>query len=369
MSEKIIIKTSVVDWKLHCDFFVNDYEIIWKEAKFRFVLRCMVKTGSPVNYVKDLYLKEFIVSDSMETIIIDFNEKDIYTYIWEIINIDFFMELKINDSIFIDTKIEKSIKNQIVTRPEISKNSANLLTPYDRFNFYKNLEVIAPEQRLFVIWLVFLWVWAIILNTILWIHDQLNPDTIFYSHVNSDWESQSPLLNSIWNSWALWAWIYVMIKQQLKKYMTFFLKDTSNFWVFWKKYNVSDLIWWESKIDLENVTFNIVAWNIEKWQHKVSRWSWKNRRTVVEEISHPVRAVNLFTKQIDYIPKNTDISDYIKWEFSFDDMYKSLYPIQMLNNTHGIDVEWNIQLIHNDLVDQTLKWPKSIFDNKVFYNK
>ena len=38
-------------------------------------------------------------------------------------------------------------------------------------------------------------------------------------------------------------------------------------------------------------------------------------------------------------------------------MFAALYPLAMLGDSHGIDVRWEIQLLHADFVDQELIGP------------
>jgi hypothetical protein len=35
-------------------------------------------------------------------------------------------------------------------------------------------------------------------------------------------------------------------------------------------------------------------------------------------------------------------------------MYKVLYPMQMISSTHGLDIHWEVQLIHKEFIDQEL---------------
>jgi hypothetical protein len=41
-------------------------------------------------------------------------------------------------------------------------------------------------------------------------------------------------------------------------------------------------------------------------------------------------------------------------EVYFDRIFNNLLPPMMISSTHGLDLYWEIQLIHNELVDQEL---------------
>ena len=154
----------------------------------------------------------------------------------------------------------------------------------------------------------------------IWVHDQIVPDsqTFFYSHYDSDWDASSPFFDALLSSWALWSWIYFLMKKQLRRYMNFFFKRNLILWEINRKFRVSDIVGWKSLVDLKDIRLRIVAANIERWQYV--RWSWSHRRTV--SFSNPVRWVVLYDKNIDFIPKKTDISSYFKWDLSFKNMYK-----------------------------------------------
>lgn len=139
--------------------------------------------------------------------------------------------------------------------------------------------------------------------------------------------------------------------------MTFFYKKIKFNWSKTEKFRIRDLVWGTSRVDLKNVELKVVACNMEKWQY--TRWSWSNKRTV--SFSEPFNAISLYDKKIDFIPMNTEISEYFKWDISFEEMYKVLYPEQMLWNNHWLKVHWEVQLIHNKFIDQELIWDSKKF--------
>jgi hypothetical protein len=47
-------------------------------------------------------------------------------------------------------------------------------------------------------------------------------------------------------------------------------------------------------------------------------------------------------------------------------MFRALYPPQSTSRTHGLDVYWEAQLIHDELVDQELVGPVDCFAFKDF---
>ena len=71
---------------------------------------------------------------------------------------------------------------------------------------------------------------AVLANTWLGWHDEWSPEgmTYFYDHRDSDGESQSPFFNSLIASGVFGAGIWLAIKRQLRKYMTFEIAGVSH---------------------------------------------------------------------------------------------------------------------------------------------
>lgn len=363
--KKVVIKMEVIESKLKLILKVNDKSILWKDSKIRLISEVIVNDSRPINKRKVLFKKEFKLEDLYE-VIIDLKNYKNYNYSWKKINIDLFVELVFDDAIFFDTKITKKLEELVFKKSEVLNiDSKSIINPKDIFSFFANIKAIPNEAKIKVFWLSIIWAIIIVINTMIWFYDQMVPEyqTLFYSHYNSHWESSSPFMNSLYWSWALWAWIWLMLKTQLRKYMTFtfekidFLRDNID-----KKYNLKNLLNWSSKIDLKDVEVRIVACNLEKGQYVI--WDWSNRRTV--SFKDPIRALVVCDKKIDFIPKWDNISEYLNQEFSFEKMYKQLYPEQIISSSHWLEIYIETQLIHNKLIDQELIIKSNKFNYKNF---
>jgi len=358
-SNKIKVVNTVVNKKLNCTIDVDDIDLYGKEATLKLISRVKVSDSRAVNEQKVLFTKKYTIDSGSNNILINLNKYKNFSYRWTQINIDLFVEVVVDDSIFFDTKITSKIQESLFVKPKVYSSAKALIEPKDNFNLIENIKAIPFDAMAFVFWLSILWWIVILVNTIVWFHDQfvMESQTYFYSHTNSDWESSSPLFNSLSTSWALWAWIWFMIKTQLRRYMSFVFKKTKFLWDRTKLYKVREIVTWKSRVDLNNVRLRIVACNMEKWQYK--RWSWTKTRTV--SFSNPIRAVSLYDENIDFIPKNTDISEYFKWDVSFEKMYKVLYPEQLISSSHWISIHWEVQLLHDKFIDQELIWGSKFF--------
>jgi hypothetical protein len=93
-----------------------------------------------------------------------------------------------------------------------------------------------------------------------------------------------------------------------------------------------------------------VACNQEKGQRIEGHGS--NKRTV--SFSNPVQGLLIYEKHIDHITAGDSVERWFPEEVYFDRIFNNLLPPMMISSTHGLDLYWEIQLIHNELVDQEL---------------
>jgi len=195
--------------------------------------------------------------------------------------------------------------------------------------------------------------------------DQVSPEYAnwLYSHRYSDGDSNLPLLNALMGCCALGIAIWLAMKNQLRKYMTFRFKGTLRKVDRSSEVKVSDLIAGVSRVDLDKATLRIIACNMEKGQYV--RGSGSNRRTV--SFSELSRAILLFSKKVNHIPKGQPVGSYFQDKFPFKPMFKALYPRQMITSTHGLDLCWEVQLILDDFVDQELHGNPDSFVQEEFH--
>ena len=190
--------------------------------------------------------------------------------------------------------------------------------------------------------------------------------TMFYSHRDSDGDSQSPLLNALGISGGILALFWLKVKKQLGKYMTFHFKRKLKRTRIDRESSIliSDMVTGISGVALYDVTLRIVACNMEKGQY--IRGYGSNRRTI--SFSNPNRAVLLYSKKVPMIEKGQAVDSYFQDKVSFKPMFEALYPKQMVGSDHGLDLVWEIQLLIDDLVDQELIGDSERFVIKDFYS-
>jgi hypothetical protein len=348
--------TDPVVCQIHCN-----PELVGHDAEFQLVAEVDVQDKRPVNKEVTLYRQKFTVVPGVKTIKIPRMKFRAYSYSDKNIEINIHTRLKVDDAIFFDTKISQEQQIKIGTKPYVREDAKDKIEPNDIFKFFENLKAIPVQNQLITLFLVVVGGLIMLINAAIGIHDQFVPEsmTYLYSHVNSEGESQSPLAGSLMMSGVLGVAVWFAMRNQLRKYMKFnlnLINMPANIYPD-KTYKVSKFFSGRSRVPLEDITLRIVACNMEKGQYV--RGSGSNQRTV--SFSEPVRGVLLYEKCVNHIPNRVQIRNYFDEEISFKSMFEILYPPYMASPTHGIDVYWEIQLLHPEFVDQELIAPTKHF--------
>jgi hypothetical protein len=249
-------------------------------------------------------------------------------------------------------KITSLLDKPIFQRAPKIRDAANLIEPQDVFSFRKNLEVIPFHNQIITLGLTLIGLVIVTVINIVGFHDQFCIDGQQYlmSRTASDGDSQSPVLRALGASGAVGAAIWMLIKAQLRRYMHLEKRPITGGIVPGLVCRAGDLFYGKSRIDLRNIKLRVVACNQEKGQRIEGNGS--NSRTV--SFSNPVQGLLIYEKHIEHIAAGDSVERWFPEEVYFDRIFNNLLPQMMISSTHGLDLYWEIQLIHNELVDQEL---------------
>jgi hypothetical protein len=107
-------------------------------------------------------------------------------------------------------------------------------------------------------------------------------------------------------------------------------------------------------VDLFDATVRVVAGNVECWRRKPG-----GGEKVEKKIRTPARAVKLYEYNLPYVPAGSSISPFLKGDVDFTPMFRALYPALMVTSESGLDLVWQVQLLHPEFVDKALPGPTS----------
>jgi hypothetical protein len=347
-----------------CRIDVADSSLHGHAAEFRVIRKVVVHDSRPVNSQDVVFRRPIPSLQAHNEFVIHRASLQVFSYNGSKIDIEVHSELEIDDGLLFDTKITQEEQMMLSPRPAVNNNAKELVEPADAFDFVENLKAIPFHNQIITMALAIAGAVIIAVNSWVGIHDQFTPEpqVWFYDHRDSDGDSESPFFKSLMGSGTAGAAIWFAIRRQLKKYMTFELAGVPQRICRDDVLRAATLLRGRSRVALRDVTIRIVACNMEKGQYK--RGSGTKERTV--SFTEPVRAVVLFDKQVSIIPENVPVESHCDGEIRFEPMFKALYPPQQVGSSHGLSVYWEIQLIHDEFIDQELIGPVECFPWKDF---
>ncbi len=241
-------------------------------------------------------------------------------------------------------------------------DAAGLIEPKDKYSLAANLRAIPPKNRLIARAIILIGSIFLGFNTLLGLHDQMVPESQAYYYDKSGADGgESPMMKSLFGSGGFGLFLFIALRKQLSKYMSFELKPSTT-----PKPDqplaASDFIQGVARVDLKQTLVRVVACNLECGQY--TRREGTKTRTVT--FRTPFRAVTLYEKHLAHVPAGVPIENYLDGEIDFPRLFASLYPPLMLDSHHGIDVHWEVQLIHPEFVDQERKGNNAFFSYKDF---
>lgn len=336
------------------DMKIADSKMMGKKADFTLNLESIVHDSRPVNESKVIYSYAFKVEKTDYKWKIPSDTLNCYTYQGNQVSIVIRANLKVDDSwILKDSEVCQNVQLKLVdTRAATHGNAETEIDPFDNVHFGESFNALSHESKiLFVVMSVICSVVAVGGSLLLW------------AIIASDETIVAIVMIVILLVVIcfLWGWLK---KKIFSSYMRASLRQLTN--IDWDtKMTIPQLVTGVSRVDLKFMTMRVVACNMEKGQYV--RGHGTNRRTVSFE--EPIRPVILYSETAPHIPKNQEIASYFPGEVDFGPMFKALYPPLEISSTHGLTVYWEIQLIHNELVDFELKGPANQIVTSGFFVK
>lgn len=346
-----------------CVITVTDPKLLGHDAELTLTLHAEVVDSRPVHARKVLFRASIRLDHPRTEIVVPESALCCYSYQGTHVRLKVQAELSIDDGILFDSKARAEQELPLPGRPAVRGDAKEMIEPDDAFDFATNFKVLAPRHRRNILVLLAVGLVFGAVNTFLGIHDQFSPEelTYFYSHFDGDGDGQSPLFGSLFLSSMVGGGVWLAIRQQLRRYMHFELRHRRPL----RRGTVvpaASLVHGVARCDLRNVTVRVVAANRERGQYR--RGSGTKERTV--SFSTPVRAVLLYQLHLHHVPAGSPLEGHLEGDVSFEPMFAVLYPPLAVGRSHGIDVVWEVQLLHPELVDQELQGQRGVLPYEEF---
>ena len=323
----------------HCTARITlEPKSIDKDATLSVVCEVNVRDSRPVNNSRVLFKKSFRTTSAHMEVEIPARFDRAYSYSGQQIDVVIKVWLVVNDALIFDSKADDVMPKQALQKPTITRTAKALADPKDAFSLARSFAAISPLAKIKAA--VLLVLGLALIGAMM--------SAGFYFEWNSSGDDEGGALGSAFAaSAATGAGVWYLLRRQFRSYMTFeqhpnLRIDKDRF------YTVGDLVRGQSRVPLSNARLRVVGYNLEKGRYK--RGSGSKTRTI--SFSNPVNGVMLYDETVDHIPARTRIADSFPGHLEFADMFRQLYPPQLVGTKHGLATHWEVQLILDDLLDQ-----------------
>ena len=348
MKNKIDFKAKYLsDGHFEVEYKAIDPKYIGKNCRISIIRHIDVKIARGNDVKKKLYSKNVSLSREMSSLR---SKVFIENYEGDKIRIEHYLEVEVDDHIFVDSTFNLRIKRDMYADKNVENfPSKVLLDPKDHFRFMTNLFTLAPKQQMIVLVLLFCALLFVAINTFIGIHDQFVVESLtwIYSHYDSDGESQSPIIMSLCFSGAFGGLVWTFILKVFKKYMSFYIRPVPKKLTAETLIPSHEFIEGYSRTDLRDIRIRVVAGNYESGSYEEGSGS--DQRTV--HFKRAVNGVTLFEQKVKHLPAGEPLSSVLEGDIVFKLLFENLHP-QIISSGIGLEVHWEVQLIHNQLVDQ-----------------
>jgi hypothetical protein len=269
--------------------------------------------------------------------------------------------LVVDDGVLRDTKVVAEAQLPKFAGPLAAESSRRQADPSDRFSLLANLGAVPWRNRIMALALLIVGIPLVLANAVLGWHDQTTAPhaTVFYDHEDSDGESQSPLVNALVASGGVGFALWLALRAQLRRYMDLEVvaSRVPKRIEPGTRLAVQDIVRGKARVPLEDCVLRVVAFNREKGQYKHRT----KDKTETREFAEIARAAVLYEQRLPHVPAESPLAQSLEGELDFARLFTQLHPPTSMGAHHGIDIRWEVQLVHAQFVDQEVALPEVNF--------
>ena len=351
--------------------WVRDPDLVGKRARLVVMQRAKVKRSSPVHREKTLFERDLVLGHGQNRIELGDVLDGAFVYVGENLDLELTGRLKVDDGLLFDTSVDIDLSRvcRLPPRSAAKEASRAVHSPRDRFNFFANLRAIPPAARAKVLWLLIVGVPIVIGNALLGTRDEFVPESQvwFYDHSGSDGDSESPLMKALMGSGAAGAAIWALVLAQLRRYMSFSAARPEGRVGRETRWQPGAMVSGQARVPLQQSTLRVVAYNREHGQYTKTEKNGKSSRTVTKDFVSDACGVVLYQRLLPHVPANVDLKGYLDGDAELRGVFESLYPPTMLGDKHGLSIQFEVQLLHPEFVDQEVVLGAVTLETDDFY--
>ncbi len=328
--------------------------LVGHDAKLSLRIQVDVKRASGVDSGESLLERALRVSATRLRVPITQFPDHAYAFQGQHIDIRLLARLRVDDGVIFDTTLEAPLELPPRRPLANTAQAAAWIEPPDQYSLAANLRALSPKDRLIAKLLLAIAGVVGTGNAAVGVHDQFVPESqiYWYDHSGDD-GSESPMLKSLVGSGFLGVGLWIAIRARLRRYMRIGLASGVGTPRRGERVAARQLVEGEARVPLERSTLRVVAANREKGQYREK----SGKETKTKSFAHPLQAVVLYEQFLPHVPAGSAISDHLDGDVDFEPIFTDLLPPLTAGGSHGIDVVWEVQLLHPDFVDQELPGP------------
>lgn len=361
MSDKATLLFTDEDGHLAVRVGVRDRALLGHWARLKVVREAKVKRTSGIDREEVLLERRFQLEAQARSFVLPPDHGRRWVYRGKHLDLRTVATLVVDDSVLLDTQVMAEAPRPLFPGPLAPEASRRQADPADYFSLLANLKAVPWRNRMLAIALLVVGIPLVLANAVLGWNDQYaGPGrTAFYDHRDSDGDSQSPLVNALMVSGGLGFALWLALRAQLRRYMEIeVLASRVPKWIEPDtRLAAQDLVRGKSRVPLEDCLLRVVAFNREKGQFKQR----SKDKTEIREFAEIVRAAVLFEQRLPHVPAGSQLGEWISGEVDFRPLFTRLHPPVSMGPHHGIDIRWEVQLVHPHFVDQELALPEVTF--------
>lgn len=311
-----------------------------------------VHESRPINDAKILLTREVRLDHEQTSIPLPTAAIDGFTYTGKKVSVTTYAELRLDDGSIWETAVRTQLRLPESRTAQATPDATSVTDPKDFVCLAANLAAIPLQRKLAVAGLLIVAAVVITANVAVGLHDQAAEvgKNIIYPQTDAEGESRSPLLDSLILSGGAGAAVWFAIRRQLRSYMTFRLLQPPSLISRDTVVAMNALVHGRSRVDIEKTTVRVIAYNLEKGKYTTRNGD----NDSVVTFSEPVRAVVLYEQLLPLVPRGKPIEDFLPGSVSFAPVFDLLLPPNPVSPSHGLFLQWEVQLLHDKLVDHEL---------------
>lgn len=335
----------------------RDRELHGHRATLSLVQHVVVNDSRAVNGERELRQVSFVVTEEFVHEI-PAHSFEVFTYSGEQIDVEVHAKVVVDDGILWDTTLSREVVHRLGRKPDVGGDANELANPRDKFSLGANLAALPLVRKVTALAVLAFGVTFVAVNSIVGCHDQVDPAE---AYVYGD--GAPPLVLSLLGCGVVGATTWFVLRWLLRGYASFSLLELPSTIERATTIPIGQLVTGRTRADLWGPRVRVVAWNVERGQYR--RGSGTEVRTV--SFAEPVRGVVLYDERVEVMRRGETFAQHFAGDVSFERMFHVLYPPSLATPSHGVDVQWEVQLLHDQLVDFELPCDAGRFRVRDFY--